>query len=135
VCKHHINKLDLLKIDVEGHEADVLLGLKKTIEKHQPIIVLEWNNDVTRQKFQTFNIFNTLLQRYTAFELTGNRDYRAWKRKFHYENKIYRRISFLLYSKLHASKFWLRPFYHNHEYFNVILYPDTKDNLFSDYIE
>jgi FkbM family methyltransferase len=33
--------IKLVKIDVEGHEFDALLGAKKTIEKHAPIILFE----------------------------------------------------------------------------------------------
>lgn len=32
----------LVKLDVEGHEADVLLGLQQTIEQHHPAVVLEF---------------------------------------------------------------------------------------------
>jgi len=39
-CKN-LNRVDLLKIDVEGYEHKVLLGAKETIDKFKPIILLE----------------------------------------------------------------------------------------------
>lgn len=38
-----IEKIDLIKIDVEGYEMDVLLGAKEIIEKHKPKIILEFS--------------------------------------------------------------------------------------------
>lgn len=35
------NKINLIKIDVEGHELDVLIGAIKTIKQHNPIIIFE----------------------------------------------------------------------------------------------
>ena len=34
-------KIDLIKIDVEGHEVEVLKGALKTLEKNKPILVIE----------------------------------------------------------------------------------------------
>lgn len=36
-----LSSLNLLQLDVEGHEYDILLGAKKTIEKFKPVIILE----------------------------------------------------------------------------------------------
>lgn len=36
-------KVDFIKIDVEGAEADVLRGARQIIQKHDPIIMLEFN--------------------------------------------------------------------------------------------
>src|SRR5450755_1241096 len=36
-----ISRIDLVKIDVEGFEAEVLLGMSKIIERHKPAIYLE----------------------------------------------------------------------------------------------
>lgn len=38
---HRINHVDLIKIDVEGFEKQVIQGLRKTMIKHQPIVLLE----------------------------------------------------------------------------------------------
>ena len=35
------DKIDLIKIDVEGHELNVLKGMEKTLKKFSPIIVFE----------------------------------------------------------------------------------------------
>lgn len=40
--KNNINKVDLIKIDVEGAEHDVLVGAEYTIKKHKPIIIIEF---------------------------------------------------------------------------------------------
>ena len=37
-------KIDLIKIDVEGHEIETLEGAKNTILKNKPIIVIETFN-------------------------------------------------------------------------------------------
>ena len=34
-------RLDFVKIDVEGSEADVLLGMSKILERHRPVIYVE----------------------------------------------------------------------------------------------
>ena len=46
-----LNSIDLIKIDVEGHESDVVIGLRKLIKKHSPIMILEWNNSETKSRF------------------------------------------------------------------------------------
>lgn len=43
-----IQKVDLIKIDVEGFEYDVLLGASNTIMKHRPIMFIEVNDDNLR---------------------------------------------------------------------------------------
>ena len=35
----------MIKIDVQGHEKQVILGLLKTIRMYKPIILLEFNNN------------------------------------------------------------------------------------------
>ncbi len=35
--------LDFIKIDIEGHEYDALLGGSKTIGKYKPVIIFEYN--------------------------------------------------------------------------------------------
>ncbi len=43
--KKEIKEISLIKIDVEGAEADVLKGTKKTLKKYHPKILVEvWNN-------------------------------------------------------------------------------------------
>lgn len=47
--KKHLRdlKIDLIKIDVEGHEISSLKGMVKTINKHHPIIFIEvWEHNV-----------------------------------------------------------------------------------------
>jgi len=40
-----IERADLIKIDVEGHEDQVLKGARNTIERHRPIIMVEIGGD------------------------------------------------------------------------------------------
>lgn len=35
------DKIDLIKIDVEGYEYKVLLGAKETLKKYNPVIIIE----------------------------------------------------------------------------------------------
>lgn len=38
-----LDRVDLVKIDVEGAEIDVVAGMRETIERHRPSILLEYN--------------------------------------------------------------------------------------------
>lgn len=43
-------KLDLLKVDVEGFELDVLEGARETIKKHMPKIILEVHSTILKEE-------------------------------------------------------------------------------------
>ena len=69
--KSGIDRLDIVKLDVEGMEANVVLGMKNTIEKFQPIFLMEWNNDVTRDSFAKNSIFETIFRNYVLVGVRG----------------------------------------------------------------
>ena len=41
LAPHHLSGVELIKIDIEGFEESALLGLRKTLESHRPLVVLE----------------------------------------------------------------------------------------------
>ncbi|OIO31240.1 hypothetical protein AUJ77_00315 [Candidatus Nomurabacteria bacterium CG1_02_43_90] len=45
-----LSRIDMVKIDVEGYEYEVLVGIKKTLKKHKPIIVLEFSGKLYSEK-------------------------------------------------------------------------------------
>ena len=46
----NLNRIDLIKIDVEGFERQVLAGMRRTIEKYRPLITMEYS-DTTMNAF------------------------------------------------------------------------------------
>lgn len=58
--KFDLKAIDLVKIDVEGFEKNVLIGLRETIKKYRPIIFLEYSK-ATRESFICLNDFMELL--------------------------------------------------------------------------
>jgi FkbM family methyltransferase len=55
-----LNKVDLIKIDVEGFERAVLIGLKNTLRKYRPIVFMEFS-DSTRKTFSSYEELRSLL--------------------------------------------------------------------------
>jgi FkbM family methyltransferase len=45
-----ITKVDIIKIDVEGAEYEVILGMKETIERFHPIIFMEMNDPIQEKR-------------------------------------------------------------------------------------
>lgn len=39
--KHHIEKVDFIKLDVDGYESKIIRGSKKILEKNKPIMIVE----------------------------------------------------------------------------------------------
>jgi FkbM family methyltransferase len=67
-----LNRLDLIKIDVEGFEYQVLLGLKHTLEKHKPRIIFEYDSNYWQANGQSINDCFDLLNPlgYTFYQIT-----------------------------------------------------------------
>ena len=41
--KKNIKHIDFIKIDTEGHDYNILLGMNKTIKKYKPVFLIEYN--------------------------------------------------------------------------------------------
>jgi FkbM family methyltransferase len=44
------DRLDVLKLDIEGHEDLALMGGRKTLEKYRPVIFVEWNDSYYKRR-------------------------------------------------------------------------------------
>ena len=68
----NLDALDLIKIDVEGFENHVLLGLKKTIEKFGPRIIFEYDSNYWLANRQNIADCFYYLQKlsYTLYQIT-----------------------------------------------------------------
>ncbi len=70
---HNINKVDLIKIDVEGFEFSVLKGAQNTVLHSKPIIFFELNPPCLERNNLTVKDLVDLLIRYNYFLYTANR--------------------------------------------------------------
>jgi len=76
--KLNLEKIDFIKIDVEGFESNVLSGLNKTIIKYRPIISMEYEYD-SKKGFENKNIINLLPEGYLIFALKINISFLLFK--------------------------------------------------------
>lgn len=120
-----LDKLDLIKIDVEGHEIFALQGLMESIKKFQPIIVMEWNDPVSIARINKAGIFSSLFSGYEIFVLGTNFDREYWQGK---KLSALRRRLALLFSAKHTR---LYGFDSSMAYHNILLVPKTKLSLLS----
>jgi len=51
ISKLRLDRLDLIKIDVEGFEKNVLMGIRDTLLKYRPIVFMEFSTE-TKRSFQ-----------------------------------------------------------------------------------
>lgn len=117
-------KIDFIKIDVEGHEAMALLGLSKSIKENQPLILLEWKSPQTIEQFKELNLFKVLFSSYEKYSLsyTSNKKVHA-NASFGYLKRIYH--------KLIGSRWCLSSFDENICYSNVYLVPTKYQQYFN----
>lgn len=68
----NLNTLDLIKIDVEGFEYQVLQGLTKTLEKHKPRLIFEYDYNYWQRNGQKITDCYDFLQSfgYTLYQIT-----------------------------------------------------------------
>ena len=80
--KKKTDKIDLLKIDTEGHELEVLFGLNNRINKVK-FILIEFHNDKIYEKYNPIKIHNYLLKKNFKLETKFKFPFTTW------EDRIY----------------------------------------------
>lgn len=68
ILKHKLSNIDLIKIDVETHEAEVLEGLGSILDKYRPTLLIEVLNDEVGKSIQ--NIITDM--EYLFFDVDEN---------------------------------------------------------------
>lgn len=53
---YDFERLDLLKVDVEGWEFEVLKGAQETIKKHKPVLLIEFTGGNSRKSLHTYDV-------------------------------------------------------------------------------
>lgn len=77
-----INKIDYIKIDVEGHEESVINGLANTIKEHRPIVTMEWSEKSSdREGISNSDIFKNVFNNYYVHAIFLNVDTHFWRKK------------------------------------------------------
>lgn len=74
-----IDRVDLVKIDVESHEIYVVRGLMNTLRTQRPVITMEWNDPLTIERFTGSQELAFLQSEYTILVLGRNYDKGWWR--------------------------------------------------------
>ena len=123
VNEQKIEQIDLLKIDVEGHELFVLLGLEQTIRQYRPFIMMEWDNSVSMQRLKSSNIMSELQAVYSFKVLGNNYDKGYWA------HKPFARLRRKLTRLFAAKRPQLYEFNSDVAYKNLLLIPHGKEQF------
>jgi FkbM family methyltransferase len=123
VINNGIEKVDLVKIDVEAHEIFVLRGLMQTLRTHQPFITMEWNNAVTVERLNGSTELQFLFANYQIYVLGSNYDRGYWRGR---PSAFVRRKFTRLFK---TRKAVLYPFDPTRLYKNLLLVPNGKESL------
>ena len=69
--KNTIRKIDLIKIDTDGHEPEVLDGARKTIAKFKPVVIFEASEYTIKDKGITSRIYLDFFKKlnYSLFDI------------------------------------------------------------------
>ncbi len=118
-----VQKIDFIKIDVEGFELEVFKGIEKNLKKFSPIILMEWHTQTTGKYFSESDAFNNLLKGYKVVALEAK--YPWWVHNWLWS--IRGRVD-----RGHLSKFKFVNFDINTSYNNILLYKDEHQDLIDD---
>ena len=82
-----VKKIDLVKIDTEGHEFEVLKGMGQNI-KNIKYILLEFHNDEIYLSYNPRKIHNHLVKNDFALKTAFKFPFTTWEDRFYFNNKF-----------------------------------------------
>jgi FkbM family methyltransferase len=87
IKKNNLRKIDLLKIDTEGHELEVLLGLGKSI-KNIHYILIEFHRDKIYYNYSPKKIHNYLIKNSFVLEDTFKFPFTYWEDRVYINKRL-----------------------------------------------
>jgi FkbM family methyltransferase len=121
-----VNHVDLVKIDVEAHEAFVLRGLWATLARDLPVIAMEWNDPLTIARLRGSPEMAFLLERYHIHVLGNCHDRGYW------EGRPLAWLRRKLARFTQPRRAVLYPFKPERLYKNLLLIPKGREALLQD---
>jgi len=82
-----VKKIDLVKIDTEGHEFEVLKGMGQNI-KNIKYILIEFHNDEIYLSYNPRKIHNHLVKNDFALKTAFKFPFTTWEDRFYFNNKF-----------------------------------------------
>ena len=82
-----IKKIDLLKVDTEGHEFEVLKGIERTI-KNIRYILIEFHNDKIYLSYNPKKIHNHLIKNNFVLKNIYKFPFTGWEDRFYFNTKF-----------------------------------------------
>jgi FkbM family methyltransferase len=68
-----LERLDLIKVDVEGYERAVLSGLRRTLEHHRPFVLFEYSEKTQSELPSVASLLALLPANYKIYEISNRR--------------------------------------------------------------
>ena len=84
---NNTKKIDLAKIDTEGHEYEVLKGMKKNIKKVRYILI-EFRSDKIYLSYNPKKIHNYLIKNDFVLENTYKFPFTTWEDRFYFNKRF-----------------------------------------------
>lgn len=123
VKEGNIHRIDFIRMDAKSHEFEVINGLRKTIERFRPIILVVW--DVTTDDLAVEQKLGDLLKEYQIFAVGDNFERKRWENCSSISFKALKRK---YYQLTHSKQVRLQKFPENMRN-HLVLIPDEKISL------
>lgn len=115
-----LERIDLLKIDVESHEAFVLKGLEQSIRRFRPLIIMEWNDPATANRLRDSAIMRWFEQHYQTYVVCKSNE------RIYWEGARFPALRRTLARLFGSPKVGLRPFDPARVHKNILMVPQDS---------
>lgn len=110
-------RIDLLKIDVESHEAFVLNGLEQSIRRFRPVIIMEWNDPAAVKRLRGSAIMGWIGQHYHTYVVCKSSE------RIYWEGSRFPGVRRMLARLFGTPTVGLRPFDPSRVHKNILMVP------------